>query len=46
MGTHRMTWMLPAGVATDALAVVAFVQQGADQEVLQAVRWTARDCRG
>jgi hypothetical protein len=45
LGRHRLRFSLPAGVSPDDWAVVAFVQAGGGKEVLQAVRWTPRDCR-
>jgi len=43
LGRHDLQWTLPAGAASDSLALVAFVQAPAG-EVLQALRWRAADC--
>lgn len=45
MGQHKLSYTLPAGASLKDWAIVAFAQRQGNRELLQAVRWTAQDCR-
>lgn len=45
LGQHRLSYQAPAGAAPGGWAIVAFVQKGAGQDVLQAVRWSPQTCQ-
>lgn len=45
LGQHRLNFPIPSGATPDGMAVVAFVQNGASKDVLQAVRWSPQACR-
>jgi hypothetical protein len=46
LGQHRLSYTLPPGAGAGGWAVVAFVQKGAGEDVLQAVRWSPQACAG
>jgi hypothetical protein len=45
LGRHPLSYSVPAAVSSGGWAVVAFVQNGKGQEILQAVQWSPKACQ-